>query len=112
LYRHFIIDVVLLTCHHHTIIIIIIIIIIIYSSIIIIIIVVILLDSKQQGSSDKWLSKVSSKNDSFTRAHEDPFILIKQQENKVTNYLTYSLQPSTIDLSILSSTCLSSACLL
>ena len=31
----------------------------------------------------KWLNKVASKNDSFTRAHEDPFVMIKQEENKV-----------------------------
>jgi hypothetical protein len=31
----------------------------------------------------KWLNKVASKNDSFTRTHEDPFIMIKQEENKV-----------------------------
>ena len=36
----------------------------------------------------KWLSKVASKNDSFSRAHEDPFIMIKQEENKV-GYSTF-----------------------
>ena len=36
----------------------------------------------------KWLNKVASKNDSFTRTHEDPFIMIKQEENKVKNSFT------------------------
>jgi len=33
-------------------------------------------------SDTKWMNKVASKNDSFTRLHEDPFVLIKQEENK------------------------------
>ncbi len=30
-----------------------------------------------------WLNKVSSKNDSFTRVHEDPILFIKQEEQRV-----------------------------
>lgn len=32
--------------------------------------------------SSVWMSKVSAKNDSFTRVHEDPLLLIKQSEKK------------------------------
>ena len=41
------------------------------------------------SSDAKWLNKVAGKNDSFTRAHEDPFVLIKQEENKVCIYNKY-----------------------
>eukprot|EP01039_Chlorochromonas_danica_P004892 gene4892-5361_t len=37
------------------------------------------LSSKTDNS---WMSKVASKNDTFTRMHEDPFLLIKQEEKK------------------------------
>jgi hypothetical protein len=30
-----------------------------------------------------WLNKTSNKNDMFTRLHEDPMLLIKQNEKKV-----------------------------
>lgn len=40
-----------------------------------------LLDAKAPA---KWLNKVASKNDSFSRAHEDPFVMIKQEENRVS----------------------------
>lgn len=30
------------------------------------------------------MAKVSTKNDTFTRMHEDPFIMIKQEEKKVS----------------------------
>lgn len=33
-------------------------------------------------AKSSWESKVLSKNDSFTRVHEDPLLLIKQQEKK------------------------------
>ncbi|KAJ1425282.1 hypothetical protein B484DRAFT_397966 [Ochromonadaceae sp. CCMP2298] len=32
--------------------------------------------------SIKWMQKVTGKNDSFSRLHEDPFVLIKQEENR------------------------------
>jgi hypothetical protein len=35
-----------------------------------------------QSSKPSWESKVLSKNDTFTRVHEDPLLLIKQQEKK------------------------------
>jgi hypothetical protein len=41
----------------------------------------------QPEDAPKWLNKVASRNDSFTRAHEDPFIMIKQEENKVLHNL-------------------------
>lgn len=35
-----------------------------------------------------WLNKTSSKNDMFTRLHEDPMLLIKQNEKRVRfNYI-------------------------
>lgn len=33
--------------------------------------------------SSKFLSKVATKNELFTRLHEDPFLRIKQEEKKV-----------------------------
>lgn len=30
-----------------------------------------------------WLNKTSTKNDMFTRLHEDPMLIIKQNEKKV-----------------------------
>jgi hypothetical protein len=30
------------------------------------------------------MNKVTSKNDSFTRLHEDPILMIKQEEKKVS----------------------------
>lgn len=40
-----------------------------------------------QGQQDNsWMNKVSTKNDTFTRMHEDPFILIKQEEKKVSSH--------------------------
>jgi hypothetical protein len=40
------------------------------------------IQSKPNGS---WVNKVSNKNDLFSRAHEDPMMLIKLEEKKVTN---------------------------
>eukprot|EP01038_Epipyxis_sp_PR26KG_P016020 gene16020-21745_t len=37
---------------------------------------------KKDSSSNAWINKISSKNDSFTRLHEDPILLIKQEEKK------------------------------
>jgi hypothetical protein len=39
---------------------------------------------EEEAPAAKWLYKVASKNDSFSRAHEDPFIMIKQEENRVS----------------------------
>ena len=32
------------------------------------------------AKDEQWMNKVSAKNDSFTRLHEDPILRIKQQE--------------------------------
>lgn len=44
----------------------------------------------EEVTEAKWLHKVSSKNDSFTRVHEDPILFIKQEEQKVRSALCYS----------------------
>ncbi len=36
---------------------------------------------------EKWMEKVSTKTDMFSRMHEDPLLLIKQKEKQVTSYL-------------------------
>lgn len=36
------------------------------------------------GSDPTWMRKVASKNDAFTRVHEDPILFIKQQEKLVS----------------------------
>jgi hypothetical protein len=36
-----------------------------------------------QKQDNSWMQKVASKNDTFTRMHEDPMIFIKQEEKKV-----------------------------
>ena len=41
-----------------------------------------MIDKRNDISSSQWMKKVSSKNDSFTRVHEDPILLIKQEEKK------------------------------
>jgi hypothetical protein len=38
--------------------------------------------SETKGPGSLWLNKTSTKNDSFTRLHEDPMLLIKQREKK------------------------------
>ena len=43
-----------------------------------------LFDLIENGASTAWIAKVSSKNDSFTRLHEDPLLIIKQNEKKVS----------------------------
>ena len=35
----------------------------------------------------QWQNKVMSKNDTFTRLHEDPMLMIRQTEKKVFLYL-------------------------
>eukprot|EP01035_Chromulina_nebulosa_P021463 gene21463-27801_t len=34
-------------------------------------------------SKDDWMNKVNTKNDSFTRIHEDPLLIIRQNEKKM-----------------------------
>lgn len=55
-----------------------------------------MIDKRNDISSSQWMKKVSSKNDSFTRVHEDPILLIKQEEKKVffkkiNNFIYYNL---------------------
>jgi hypothetical protein len=33
-----------------------------------------------------WMNKISSKNDTFTRLHEDPMLLIKKNEIQVFHF--------------------------
>jgi len=38
---------------------------------------------KAKDPGSLWLNKVSSKNDTFTRLHEDPLLMIKKTEKNV-----------------------------
>ena len=42
-----------------------------------------MIDKRNDASSSQWMKKISSKNDSFTRVHEDPILMIKQEEKRV-----------------------------
>jgi len=39
--------------------------------------------SSSSSSSSNWVAKVNSKNDTFTRIHEDPMLVIKKKEKEV-----------------------------
>ncbi len=41
------------------------------------------------NEQEKWMEKVSTKTDMFSRMHEDPLLLIKQKEKQVTSSLLF-----------------------
>lgn len=43
-------------------------------------------NSTGNSAGATWLNKTSSKNDMFTRLHEDPMLLIKQNEKRVSHF--------------------------
>lgn len=47
--------------------------------------------SNSSSSSSNWVAKVNTKNDTFTRIHEDPMLVIKKKEKEVkyiqTNFI-------------------------
>ncbi|RYH05559.1 hypothetical protein EON65_44365 [archaeon] len=45
------------------------------------------MDNKQDNS---WMSKISSKNDIFSRMHEDPMVALKKAEKKVSRKMWIS----------------------
>ena len=44
-----------------------------------------MIESEKQAGS-LWLNKVNAKNDTFTRIHEDPMLVIRQKEKEVCCY--------------------------
>lgn len=42
-----------------------------------------LLNNSSSSSSSNWAAKVNTKNDTFTRIHEDPMLVIKKKEKEV-----------------------------
>jgi hypothetical protein len=40
------------------------------------------MEINQGEGSVKWMNKISTKNDTFTRVHEDPILMIKQEEKR------------------------------
>jgi len=47
-----------------------------------------MIDKRNEANSSQWMKKVTSKNDSFTRVHEDPILMIKQGEKKVIGIIS------------------------
>lgn len=50
-----------------------------------------LLGNNNSSSSSNWVAKVNSKNDTFTRIHEDPMLVIKKKEKEVRHQLMDSI---------------------
>lgn len=44
-----------------------------------------MIDQRNANGSTTWMKKITSKNDSFTRVHEDPIVQIKKEEKKVSS---------------------------